>query len=136
MPVYPPVTINEQTYFRTIEAEVFIESRTGTAPAEEFIYVNFRDRLRWKQTGDCFRCGIADFEWNNAGVAELGSNRGSIVMEPGKSIGEKLSVKDLDYATRLDIPSTPDYDRLCRKNAVEIGMPYVCGLRFEALAWV
>lgn len=136
MPIYPEVTRAEGTFKRTSDPDTFIESFTPTADpfAPEIIYVQFKGKRRWKMWGNCNRCGIADFNLHEDGSMDFGDY--NIIVESGKLVGEIDSVKDLDYDTRLDYPCTPDYDRLTRKQSAELGLPYVCGLRFEPLKWI
>jgi len=140
MPIYPEVTIDRKVYFETIEPEVFIESYTEEEPRytersglilREVVYINFRDRLRWRQTGDCYSCGICD--WN--GFDDDGNPRivEGYILQPGKRVGERFSLKDPIYDTRKDIPCTPDYVIDAQANAALIGVPYQCGLTFEWL---
>ncbi len=134
MPIYPEITINDKIYFETVDLYVFIESMTGEGNAREIIYGNFRNKLRWVQRGDCYSCGLADFD----GFYEDGTPKliEPIVQVEGKRIGERYSVVDASYLTRKDIPCTPDYDRGARRTAKELGIePYPCGLSFEWLAW-
>ena len=136
MPIYPEITRAEGTFKRTTDPDAFIESLTPTADpmAPEIIYVVFKEQRRWKQTGNCNRCGIADVDGIVDGTVLFGGY--NIVLEPGKRVGEVDSVRDLDYATRLDYVCAPNYDRLMRKQAASMGMPYVCGLRFQELVWI
>jgi len=136
MPVYPEITRAEGTFKTTHDPFTFIESFIVTADpdAPEIIYVQFIHQLRWEMTGNCNRCGIADFNILADGSIDFGVH--NIILESGKSIGEVNSVLDLDQATRLDYPCTPQYDRLQRGMAADMGIPYVCGLRFKPLPWI
>lgn len=136
MPVYPEVRRAEGVFKQTYDYAVLIESMTATADPEapEMVYVNFSQKRRWKQTGNCNRCGIADF--NMAADDSIDFGDYDIVLEPGKSIGEVNSVLDRSYAMRLDYPCTPEYPVQTRKMAADMGIPYVCGLRFEELEWI
>lgn len=136
MPIYPEIKRAEGTFIRTHDPDTFIESITPTEDefAPVIVYVQFSTRKRWKQTGNCNRCGIGDFNLHDDGSMDFGNY--NITVEPGKIVGEMDSVLDADYDTRLDYVCTPDYDRLARKQAAELGIPYVCGLRFETLKWI
>jgi len=138
MPVYPEITRAEGTFKTTHDPFTFIESFIVTADplAPDIIYVQFIHQLRWEQTGNCNACGIADFNFaaDGSGVKDFGTY--NLEVESGKTIGEVDSVKDLDFATRLDYPCTPQYDRLQRGMAADMGIPYVCGLRFKSLPWI
>lgn len=136
MPIYPEVTRAEGKFIETVDPDTFIESFTPTADpdAPEIIYVQFKGKRRWKMWGNCNRCGIADFNMEEDFSINFGDY--NIKLESGKRVGEINSVVDLDYDTRLDYPCTPDYARLTRMQAADMGIPYVCGLRFQELEWI
>lgn len=135
MPVYPEVTIKAKVYIDTEDTGgVVIESITPTADvdAPEIVYRSFSEKKRWKQTGNCYRCGIMDFGFNPDESIRLLPN---IVLEEGKQLGEKYSVLDTTYDTRKDIPNAPGYVEAGQANAKDLGVPYICGLQFEVLPW-
>jgi hypothetical protein len=136
MPVYPEITRPEGTFKQTHDPDTLIESFIVTADplAPDIIYVQFKHQRRWEQTGNCNACGIADFNLSRDGSMDFGTY--NITVESGKTVGEVDSVKDVDFATRLDYPCTPDYDGFGRRQATELGIPYVCGLRFKPLPWI
>jgi len=136
MPIYPTVVRQEGTFILTSDPHVFIESLTETndPDAPIIIYVNFKDNRRWKMWGNCHMCGIGDFD-GTLGKDNLRLPDG-FELQPGKRIGEAGSVKDLNYNTRLDSPCTPEYDKASRTNARWLGLPYVCGFRFQELNWI
>ncbi len=142
-PIYPRISRAEGDFFETEDPWTFIESITwpdSDAPdAPEIIYVQFprpgQRARRWKKWGDCYSCGIADFDgFKEDGTPDFGNYK--IELVPRKQIGEKYSVIDRDYGTRKDYPCTPDYPRMGRNQAAEMGIPYVCGLKFEELSWI
>ena len=132
MPVYPEKVIDGVTYKETSDPNVMIESlvTTDDPDAPEITYRNMQSGRRWKQTGNCFSCGIADFDTGADGARFMVD---PITMVDGKQLGEKYSVVDSTYETRKDHVCTPDYDADARANAIFLGVPYVCGLRFEEL---
>lgn len=136
MPIYPKITRAEGTFIRTHDPDTFIESiaQTNDPMAPKIVYVQFKGKRRWRQTGNCNSCGIADFNLHEDGSFDFGVY--NITLESGKNIGEVDSVKDVDYATRLDYPCIPEYDTQMRKQAASMGIPYVCGLRFKSLPWI
>ena len=136
MPIYPEVIRAEGKFKRTDDPDTFIESFTPTDDpnAPIIIYVQFKTKRRWKMWGNCNRCGIADFNLHEDDSMDFGDY--NIIVEPRKRVGQVNSVLDLDYATRLDYPCTPEYDRLARRQAASMRIPYVCGLRFEELEWI
>lgn len=136
MPIYPKITRAEGKFKRTHCPSTLIESITPTEDefAPVIVYVQFKAKRRWKMWGNCNSCGIGDFNLHEDGSIDFGDY--NIELQPGKKVGEANSVRDLDYKTRLDYPCTPDYDRLARRQAAELGIPYACGLQFEPLPWI
>ena len=137
-PVYPRISKPEGDFFETADPWTFIESITWSDAREpeapDIVYVQFKGKRRWRMWGNCNRCGIGDFNLHEDGSIDFGDY--NIELQPGKSVGEVNSVVDLDYDTRLDYPCTPEYDKQARRTAAELGVPYVCGLRFEELEWI
>jgi len=137
-PIYPRISKPEGDFFETEDPWTFIESITWPDSQEPeapvIVYVQFKGQRRWRMMGNCNRCGIGDFSLHRDGSIDFGDY--NISLESGKTIGEVNSVRDQDYDTRRDYPCTPEYDRLGRKQAAIMGIPYVCGLRFEELDWI
>lgn len=121
-------TIDGIEYIKTCEPEVFIESMTNFDDDNtETIYVNHRDRLRWKISGSCNACGLG-----NTGAVD---REGKYIIAEGKTMGEAYSTYDTDYETRLDIPITPDFVADAREEARELGVVYGCGFTGEWLTY-
>jgi hypothetical protein len=128
VPVYP---IAPNGYIETEDPHVFIESMKGEGESREIVYINPEARLRWKQKGDCYSCGLGDHNWvDDKPVLPEGYE-----LVPGKRLGERYSVRDLNYATRKDVPCTPNYPKAARKEAKDLGVEYQCGLTFEWLEY-
>ena len=139
MPIYPPIDIEGQIYYITEDPLVFIESYhifdVVTGEADNIVYINFRDGLRWRQTGRCNACGIGDVMFLAEGKKGKRVGAEDYIITVGKQMGEAGSTIDPTYTTRLDSPSTPDADRLGRKMAAILGIDYGCGLTFEWLSY-
>lgn len=136
MPIYPKVMVNDRIYLKTKSKGTFIEYlkyNPRNPNDKEIVYISFFSKKRWRVKGNCYSCGILEaMRYEKDGTPVLPEG---IVLMPGKKLGERYSVKDLNYDTRLDNPCGPTYERDARQEAESLGVEYQCGLKCEELPW-